>query len=69
MARLRVRRLPFVGDREGARRAVQVRDALPGGEVGSAADFDASGTDAGGGAGPHGRDAGRIALPSDAWTA
>ena len=35
--------------------------------VGSAADFSASGTDGGGGNGPHGRDGGRIALPSGPW--
>ena len=40
---------------------------LDGNGIGSAADFDASGTDGGGGQGPHGRDAGRIALPSDSW--
>ena len=33
----------------------------------SAADFSASGTDGGGGNGPHGRDGGRVALPSGPW--
>ena len=41
--------------------------ALRGSGVGSAADFSASGTDGGGGSGPHGRDGGRIALPSESW--
>ena len=41
--------------------------ALRGDGVGSAADFSASGTDGGGGSGPHGRDGGRVALPSEPW--
>ena len=44
-----------------------VTAALRGSSVGSAADFSASGTDGGGGSGPHGRDGGRIALPSESW--
>ena len=53
--------------REGARSEERVADALLGGGVGSAADFNASGADGGGGSGPHGRDAGRISLPSDSY--
>ena len=70
MARLRLRRLPFVGAMEvGATVAPEGRmaAALRGDGVGSAADFSASGTDGGGGNGPHGRDGGRVALPSGPW--
>ena len=67
MARLRLRRLSAVGRPAGARPEERVADALLGGGVGSAADFNASGADGGGGSGPHGRDAGRISLPSDSY--
>ena len=72
MVRLRLRRLPFVGRaavEEGAAVVPEGRlaAALRGDGVGSAADFSASGTDGGGGSGPHGRDGGRIALPSESW--
>ena len=67
MARLRLRRLSAVGRPAGARSEERVADALLGGGVGSAADFNASGADGGGGSGPHGRDAGRISLPSDSY--
>jgi hypothetical protein len=71
MARLRLRRLPFVGRamEVGATVAPEGRmaEALRGDGVGSAADFSASGTDGGGGNGPHGRDGGRVALPSGPW--
>ena len=69
--RLRLRRLPFLGRavEEGAAVMPEGRltAALRGSGVGSAADFSASGTDGGGGSGPHGRDGGRIALPSESW--
>ena len=68
MARLRLRRLGRAVE-EGAAVMPEGRltAALRGSGVGSAADFNASGTDGGGGSGPHGRDGGRIALPSESW--
>ena len=69
--RLRLRRLPFLGRAVEEGGAVmpegRLTAALRGSGVGSAADFSASGTDGGGGSGPHGRDGGRIALPSESW--